>query len=138
MPQGGNKFRVWGCLMAQKSKKAKHKKSPSKKISKASISGIKKQYLKTRPICRVTFRLPRQAAPDAHKVVIVGDFNNWDRNATPLKRLKSGDWTVSFHLETGKEYRYRYLIDDSIWENDWAADRYEPSPYGSDNSVVTV
>ena len=28
---------------------------------------------------------------------------------------------------------------DARWENDWQADRYEPSPYlDSDNSVVTV
>jgi len=122
----------------KKLKKARSSKKVSSRTSKFQTPGIKKQYLKTRPLCRVTFRLPKEAAPHANKVVIVGDFNSWDRNATPLKRLKSGDWTVSFHLETGRDYRFRYLIDDSIWENDWAADRYEPSPFGSDNSVVSV
>jgi hypothetical protein len=53
--------------------------------------------------------------------------------------LKTGDHTITIDLATGKEYRYRYLIDGVQWENDWQADRYEPSPYlDSDNSVVTV
>jgi 1,4-alpha-glucan branching enzyme len=100
--------------------------------------GFRKQYLKSRPICRVTFRLPKKAAPDAKGVTIVGDFNNWDKALTPMKRLKNGDFTVTLELERGREYRFRYLIDGNRWENDWCADRYVPNPYNCDDSVVVV
>jgi hypothetical protein len=56
-----------------------------------------------------------------------------------MKRLKSGDFTITIDLNINKEYQYRYLIDEMIWENDWQADKYVSSPYGDcDNSVVVV
>jgi hypothetical protein len=36
------------------------------------------------------------------------------------------------------EYKFRYLIDDSRWENDWNADRYIPNSFGSEDSLVIV
>jgi len=105
--------------------------------STTTIVGIKKEYFKTRHICRVTFRLPKTATTDAKSVCIVGDFNNWNIHADPMKRLKNGDYTIKLDLEPGKEYQYRYFIDESRWENDWNADKYVRSLYGdSDNSVV--
>ncbi|NOZ24585.1 MAG: hypothetical protein GXO94_00605 [Nitrospirae bacterium] len=111
---------------------------PAKPVKGWKVTGIKKQYLKTRPVCRVTFRLPKEAAPDARKVSIVGDFNNWDKGSAVMKRLKNGDFTITMELETGREYCYRYLIDATRWENDWWADRYRPNPFGCDDSVVVL
>lgn len=101
-------------------------------------SGIKKQYLKTLPVCKVTFRLPGEAAHDARHVSIVGDFNNWNEHGIPLKRLKNGEFKVTLELPCSNEYRFRYLIDGTHWENDWCADKYIPNPYGCDDSVVVV
>jgi 1,4-alpha-glucan branching enzyme len=99
--------------------------------------GIKKEYLKTKDVCRVTFRLPKVAAPSAKSVYIVGDFNNWNIHANPMKKLKDGDFTIKIELKPESEYQFRYLIDDLKWENDWNADKYVKNPYGdSDNSVV--
>lgn len=101
--------------------------------------GIKKQYLKSKPVCKVTFRLPAEAANGAKKVTVVGDFNHWDKNATKMKKLKSGEFKAVVELEPGREYEYRYFVDDKEWENDWDADKYVPTPYGEgDNSVVVV
>jgi 1,4-alpha-glucan branching enzyme len=100
---------------------------------------LKKQYLKSRPKCKVTFRLPRKAAGNAEMVNLVGDFNNWSVTATPMKRLKSGDFTLTIDLDIDAKYEFRYLIDGSDWENDWEADKYVPSPFpGSDNSVIVI
>lgn len=100
---------------------------------------IKKQYLKTRPISKVTFRLPREAAPEATSVYLVGEFNDWDEQATPMTRLKNGDFKVTLDLETGRQYNFRYLIEGEVWENDWEADKYAPSEIANDeNSVVVV
>ncbi len=100
--------------------------------------GFKKLYLKSRPVCKVTFRLPGEAAPEARAVSLVGDFNNWDAGAAPMQRLKNGSFTAWLSLEAGKDYRFRYLIDEQRWENDWFADRYVKNSFGTDDSVVTV
>jgi 1,4-alpha-glucan branching enzyme len=120
-----------------------NKRKTAKKTSRKSVkepegAGIKKQYLKSGPVCRVTFTLPKDAAPEAQNVAIVGDFNNWDREATPMKRLKDGNFTVTLELQRDREYRFRYLIDGNRWENDWHADRYEKNRYGDDDSVVVI
>ncbi|MFQ5712702.1 MAG: isoamylase early set domain-containing protein [Candidatus Scalinduaceae bacterium] len=101
--------------------------------------GIKKVYLRGRHVCKVTFRLPKVAAPDAKSVCIVGDFNNWNIHANPMKKLKNGDYAIALDLEPGREHLFRYLIDESKWANDWNADKYVKSPYGdSDNSFVVT
>jgi 1,4-alpha-glucan branching enzyme len=97
---------------------------------------LKKQYLKSKPICKVTFYLP--AAVKAETVHLVGDFNNWDEHSTPMKKLKDDRFTVMLELESGKEYQFRYLVDQSEWHNDWEADKYVPNPFSGDNSVVTT
>ena len=99
---------------------------------------VVKQYLKSRQVCKVSFRLPCDGALGADTVTLVGDFNNWDDKATPMKRQKNGDYTVTLELETNREYRFRYCIDGSKWENDWCADRYDPNPFGGCDSVVFV
>ena len=114
-------------------------KKPTPKEPTVTSGEIKKQYIKSRNAYKVTFRLPRIAAKDAKSVFVVGDFNNWNVYANPMKRLKNGDYTIRLELEPRSEYQFRYLIDESKWENDWNADKYTKSPYGdSDNSVVIV
>jgi hypothetical protein len=95
-----------------------------------------KQYLEDRSQCRVLFRLPKEAAPDAQEVTIAGDFNAWDISRTHMSKRKSGDFSVSLDLDCGREYRFKYLIDGSRWENDWFADKYVPNDFGTDDSVV--
>ena len=103
---------------------------------KAEPPGIKKKYIESRNICEVTFRLPSEASLGARKVSVVGDFNNWEKEATPLTKQENGDFTLALELDAGKEYRFRYLIDGKRWENDWHADKYVKSPYGAEDSVV--
>ncbi|MER2491249.1 isoamylase early set domain-containing protein [Catenovulum sediminis] len=99
---------------------------------------LKKQFLKSKPVCKVTFRLTAEQAQQSDEVFLVGDFNEWDEKATPMKRLKSGDFSLNINLESGKEYQFKYLLDGDVWENDWDADNYAPSPVGgADNSVVS-
>ena len=105
----------------------------------ATNGGIKKEYCKRRNRCKVTFRFSKDSGFDAKRVCIVGDFNNWDANADPMKKLKNRSYIITFELEPGKEYEYRYLVDGSVWERDWNADRYLKSPYGdNENSVIVV
>jgi 1,4-alpha-glucan branching enzyme len=114
-------------------------KKPAARIETPAATGLVKEYSKKKQACNVTFRLPRVAASDAKSVCIVGDFNNWSIHSHPMKKLKTGDYSITIELEAGREYQFRYFIDEIRWENDWHADKYVRSPYGdSDNSVVIV
>lgn len=100
---------------------------------------FKKQYLKSKPVCKVTFKITKEEAKNAELVRLVGDFNGWDLASTPMKKLKNGDFTSTVNLDAEKQYEFRYLLDDKEWENDWAADQYVPSAISFDeNSVVAV
>lgn len=86
-----------------------------------------------------TFRLSKEDALGAENVNIVGEFNNWSTKQTPMKKLKDGSFTLTLDLESKRQYQFRYLIDDQLWVNDPAADKYVPSGYaGSDNAVVIL
>lgn len=100
---------------------------------------LKKTYSKTKPVCKVTFTLPLEAAKGAKDVRILGEFNDWSwENGYRMKAGKAA-FSTNVELEAGKAYQFRYLIDNHIWENDWAADSYVGSPYhGITNSVVVL
>ena len=119
-------------------KKALKRSKSSKAVKKIESIGVKKQYLKTGDVCNVTFRLPPEAAPDATVVTVVGEFNDWSLSDTPMKKLKNGTFTASLKLPCGNEYKFRYLIDSSRWENDWCADEYKPNAFGGEDSVIRV
>jgi len=97
-----------------------------------------KKYLKSKPLCKVTFHLPKEGTLAAQSVTLAGDFNNWDQQATPMKRRKNGDFMVIMELEKDRDYRFRYCIDGERWETDWSADRFAPNPFGGYDSVVVV
>ena len=100
---------------------------------------IKKQFLKSRPVCKVTFRIPEKLGNSAKTAHVVGEFNSWSFLATPMKRLKSGAFTTTLDLEQGREYQFRYLLDKKNWQNDADADNFAPTPYGdSENSVIVL
>ncbi|UOG91365.1 MAG: isoamylase early set domain-containing protein [Candidatus Thiothrix sulfatifontis] len=100
---------------------------------------LKKQYLKTRPACKVTFRVHKSAAQAAATIHLVGDFNAWDAQATPMTPLKNGEFTTVLELDTATpQYQFRYLHDGCRWENDWEADGYATNGVDGENSIVRV
>lgn len=100
---------------------------------------FKKQYLKSKAVCKVTFKITKDEAQAAEVVRLVGDFNDWDVTVPPMKKLKDGSFTATLDLEKDANYQFRYLLNDTKWENDWAADEYVPSSVSlENNSVVRV
>ena len=77
---------------------------------------ISKEYTKTGRSCRVTFELPADVKADS--VSVLGDFNDWDPKARPLKRRKDGSFSATVSLKPGADYRFRYLVDGEQWVND--------------------
>lgn len=99
---------------------------------------LKKQVLKSKPVCKVTFRFPKDIAEGTETVNLVGDFNNWDTSANAMKKLKSGEFTSMLELEKGKSYEFRYLINGKDWYNDLEADAYNANHLGAENCVVNA
>ena len=99
---------------------------------------LEKKFLKAKPVCKVKFALSGDQYKSASSILLVGDFNNWQLGETPFKMAKTGIWSVSLDLETGKEYQFRYLIDGTNWENEPEADRFIESGLGSENSVLVL
>ena len=98
---------------------------------------MNKSYLKTKKgVVKVTFELPSEVA--AEQAVVVGEFNNWDPTATPLKRKKDGSFSTALTLESGKEYRYKFFLDSQRWENDPNPDRLVPNVFGTQDSLLTT
>lgn len=99
---------------------------------------LKKQFLKSRPTCKVTFRLPKEVAGNATEVRLLGDFNNWDQSRAITMKMNKNGCDTTVELPIGNEFQFKYLLDGNIWENDWQADKYVATPFGVDNSVVST
>ncbi|BAO75001.1 isoamylase early set domain-containing protein [Winogradskyella sp. PG-2] len=98
---------------------------------------IKKQYLKSKPVCKVTFSVP---AEEAKSVAVLGSFNEWStKKATKLKKLKNGTFKGTVDLEKDNSYEFRYLVDGKSYINDEQADSYAWNDYAAaENGVLSV
>ena len=102
---------------------------------------LKKQYVKSRRVWKVTFDLPKAQVPpdvEVESVHLVGEFNGWDATATPMVLRKGGVYRAMVELTPGRAYEFRYVINGERWCNDWHADAYVPNVFGSEDSVVRV
>ena len=69
---------------------------------------------------RDTLRLVRLMFDDpaARRVSVVGDFNAWQADATPMRRDESsGRWETRLALPDG-EHRYAIVVDNTRWVGD--------------------
>ncbi len=80
--------------------------------------------------CYVTFEVNFK---DAQKVCVVGDWNGW--KPEPMKK-KGKVFILKKTFGTGEEHRFRYLINDTFWENDPQADGYVANPFGSEDCLI--
>ncbi len=76
-----------------------------------SYSFLGAQVIKTDKLSGVRFAV---WAPKAKKVSVIGDFNNWDENAAPLKYLEESGiwWTFIPGLQEGALYKYLLVSPD--------------------------
>lgn len=94
---------------------------------------MEKQLQKKTKRRRITFSFN---APDAKKVTLVGEFNNWDRAKHPMKCDDNGLWTKTIMLEPGI-YEYKFLEDEN-WMLDTKNEHSRRNCYGTFNSLITV
>lgn len=83
-------------------------------------------------VVRFTF-----ARPAAQSVSLVGDFNAWTKDATPLVEVgEDGAWSVSVALRPGR-HQYAFIVDGTEWIADPFAMRVNDD-FGIQSSVVVV
>ena len=65
---------------------------------------------------RVTFALPADEPRGA--VSVVGDFNDWDPFAHPLRRRTNGTRSAAVTVQAGSMLHFRYLAEGGAWFDD--------------------
>ncbi len=99
------------------------------------VMSIKKQFIKTKPVCKVTFSVD---AKDASAVSVVGDFNNWDPAVGALSKLKNGTFKGAYDLNKDASYEFKYVIDGAF-VNEPEADSFKWNDFaGAENSVLSL
>ena len=76
----------------------------------------------------------------AHRVSLVGDFNQWNSAASPMTRSPGGDlWSVTIPIAPGR-HTYAFMVDDSVFTLDPDARfaRVRDPDLGAEGSVVIV
>jgi 1,4-alpha-glucan branching enzyme len=96
---------------------------------------IKKQVIKTKPVCKVTFSIE---AKEANTAAVIGDFNNWNPSEGELLKLKNGTFKATFDLPKENSFEFKYLVD-GVYLNDPEADSFRWNEFANaENSVLEV
>ncbi len=89
------------------------------------------------PVPKVLVRFVIKA-PKASDVHLVGDFNDWSVQATPLSDPdENGNWTVTVPLKSGR-YQYKYLLNGEEWVEEPDAPAYQADGFGGKNSLLVI
>jgi serine protease AprX len=74
----------------------------------------------------------------AKSVGLAGDFNSWERSATPLSKDASGLWFAEIETPAAGRYQYKFIVDERRWVEDPSNGMKQPDNYGGLNSVLTI
>lgn len=100
-----------------------------------AVQAVASATAKTDTVRIVRFML---LAPSASSVSLVGDFNNWQRSATPLRPAGApGVWAVSLPLPPGL-HQYAFIVDGTRWTPDPATSTTVTDDFGTTTSVIAV
>ena len=80
---------------------------------------IKKTKPGSNGTVRVTFALPADEPGGA--VSVVGDFNDWNPFAHPLRRRANGMRSAAVTVKAGSKLCFRYLAEGGVWFDDETA-----------------
>ena len=74
--------------------------------------------------------------PNAERVLLVGDFTEWQKKAITMNRGENGVWTARVKLGPGA-HSYLFIVDGE-WREDPECAVRVPNPYGGQNMVRQV
>lgn len=93
---------------------------------------LKKKDVKKTAETEVTFDFFQKGI---QSVSLVADFNEWQPVIMKYHK-KHKTFRTTVRLPKDQTFHFRYLLDETVWENDHQADDYAPNSFGTDNSVV--
>lgn len=76
------------------------------------------------------------ALPEAGKVFLAGDFNDWSSTADRMRKVRDGSFRRKLPLTPGT-YQYKFVVDGEWMKDPTALDQCD-NGLGDCNSVVTV
>lgn len=91
----------------------------------------------------VTFRFMSRSA---RTVQVAGDWNNWGEGdaetgevlvGAMLEAEREGVWELTVRLRPGR-YRYRFLVDETVWALDPGNQRVTDDPKGGKANLLIV
>ena len=113
---------------ATKTVKAAKKEEEAPKAKRPYTRRSTKQVIK--------FELSNEQAQNADFVSVAGEFNDWNKDATPLTKTLNG-FEVEVELEKGKSYQFRYVLNGTTWINDPYRKTVD-NGMGEQNSVIEL
>jgi len=93
---------------------------------------LTKKFFKTKDEVEVTFEFSRE---DVTSVALAGEFNNWQPVDMKFNK-KDKVFRTKLRLPKGGEFQFKYLLNETEWENDYQADKYISNTAGTEDSVV--
>jgi 1,4-alpha-glucan branching enzyme len=72
----------------------------------------------------------------ATSVSIVGEFNDWNKDKTPMT-LENGTWKASVSLKPGRQ-EYKFVVNNTDWITDPKCTETAPDKFGGRSSVTIV
>ena len=75
---------------------------------------------------------------EAESVSVAGDFNGWNRGATPLERNDSGLWSTEIVVPQPGRFEYKFIINGQRWLDDPSNGLKAPDNHGGLNSVLVI
>lgn len=77
-------------------------------------------------------------APGAHRVELVGTFNDWTPGTVVLDGPDAtGHWSATVELPAGR-YEYLFLVDGTRWVTDPTAPAHRPDGFGRRNALIEL
>mgnify|MGYP003446772118 FL=1 len=95
---------------------------------------VQKTYFKTKDYCKVKFSFKVE---DAETVEILGLNSDWE-NSVLMSKKKDGSFSAAVNLPKETRHEFKYLVNETIWLNEPAADSEAPNVYGGSNSVIVL
>lgn len=100
---------------------------------------LRKKGFRDQPeVVQVTFVLPGDQPQAQAGACVVGDFNDWDPEATPLQKRSNQTYSASVLLTKGQSYAYRYRTLAGEWFDVGDAEAYQPNEFGGQNGLFTA
>jgi len=84
---------------------------------------------------KVRFSYSPNVAPKS--VTVAGTFNEWNKDACPMKEVAGGAWECELEIPAGT-HQYKFVVNEVVWIADPANMETSEDGHGGRNSVITV